>query len=111
MTGGVQYAAYQQTSTIIDKVNGIINTADKQRQIKKITKIYKYVFGWSRKTIILYILKSIPDLKSRVTEEAIKNANITSVYATMSKKELSLIIKKLEMIERKNESVSEEDDL
>lgn len=101
-------AAYKHTASIIDNVNSIIRTADKQRQIKKITKIYKYNFGWSRKTFMLFFLKSIPELKGEITEDALKHSNLTSLYATADKKQLSTIIKKLEMIERRNESAKME---
>lgn len=104
-------AAYQQTAGIVDKANAIIREADKHRQIKKITKIYKYKFGWSRKIMFLYILKSIPEAKARIVPEALKGYNISMLYAALSKKELSLIIKRLEQIEKRNDWQKEEDEI
>lgn len=104
-------AAYQHTAGIVDQANAIIREADKQRQIKKITKIYKYKFGWSRKTMFLYILKSIPEAKARILPEALKNYNISMLYSALSKKEMSLVIQRLEQIEKRNEWQKEEDEI
>lgn len=104
-------AAYEHTSGIVNQANQIIREADKQRQIKKITKIYKYIFGWSRKTAFLYILKSLPELKGSITPDCLKAYNLTMLYAAMDKKQLSLIIKRLEQIEKNNESQKVEDEL
>lgn len=104
-------AAYQHTSGIVDQANLLIREADKQRQVKKITKLYKYKFGWSRKTIFLYILKTLPELKEKITEECLKNSNLTQLYAAAEKKQLSVVIQRLEQIEKKNESQKVEDEL
>lgn len=95
-------AAYKHTSGVIDNINEILRQDKKKKQIAKITKLYKYKFGWSRKTFMAFVLNNIPELKSEVLEEAVKNSNMTAIYAAMSKEQLSFIIKKLEFIERRN---------
>lgn len=104
-------AAYQESAKIIDDVNVLIRNTDKQRQIKKITKIYKYKFGWSRKTIFLYVMKSMPEVVTSINEDSIKGYNLTQLYAAMDKRQLSTLIKKLEQIEKRNESRKVEDEL
>jgi RecG-like helicase len=104
-------AAYQASAKIIDDVNVLIRNTDKQRQIKKITKIYKYKFGWSRKTLFLYVMKTMPEVVEFITEESLKSYNLTQLYAAMEKKQLSTLIKKLEQIEKRNESRAVEDEL
>ena len=104
-------AAYQASAKIIDDVNALIRETDKQRQIKKITKIYKYKFGWSRKTLFLYVMRSMPEIVENITEDSLKSYNLTQLYAAMDKKQLSTLIKKLEQIEKRNESRKVEDEL
>lgn len=104
-------AAYQHTAGIIDQANAIIRESDKQRQIKKITKLWKYKFGWSRKIIFLYILKTLPELKAQITEECLKSFNLSQLYAATDKKQLSLVIQRLEQIEKRNESQKVEEEL
>ena len=104
-------AAYQKSAKLIDDVNVLIRQTDKQRQIKKITRIYKYKFGWSRKTLFLYVMKTMPEVVSNITEESLKNYNLSQLYAAMDKRSLSTLIKKLEQIEKRNESRKVEDEL
>ncbi len=104
-------AAYQESAKIIDDVNVLIRNTDKQRQIKKITKIYKYKFGWSRKTIFIYIMRTMPEVIENIPEPTLKSYNLTQLYAAMNKRQLSTLIKKLEQIEKRNESRKVEDEL
>jgi hypothetical protein len=99
-------AAYNHTEQLIDEANLLIRQNEKSRQIRKITKLYKYKFGWSRSTAFLYILKSVPEIVKEITEHGLKNYNLTQLYAAMDKKQLSLVIKRLEQIEKRNESAA-----
>ena len=97
-------AAYIHTEQLIDEANLLIRQNEKSRQIRKITKLYKYKFGWPRSTAFLYILKSVPELVPDITEDTLKHYNLTRLYAAMDKKQLSHVIKRLEQIEKRNEA-------
>jgi hypothetical protein len=96
-------AAYNYTAQLIDEANLLIRQNEKSRQIRKITKLYKYKFGWSRSTAFLYILKTLPELLTSISEDIMKHYNLTRLYAAADKRQLSLVIKRLEMIEKRNE--------
>lgn len=90
---------------IIQEAYKILNAPNpKEKQIKKITKIAKYNFKWSRKQIFNYILKWFPEIENDFNAHAFNNYNLTKLYAAMDKYQLSNIIQRLEAIERRNRS-------
>lgn len=101
--------AYKHTEQIIDEANMLIRQHDNARQIRKITKIYKYKFGWPRSSAFLFILKTVPELKETMCEDTLKHYNLTRLYAAATKKQLGQVIKRLEQIEKRNEQKTEEE--
>lgn len=86
---------------IIQEAYKILNAPNpKEKQIKKITKIAKYNFKWSRKQLFNYILKWFPEIEKDVSKNGY---NVSKLYAAMSKEQLSNIIQRLEQIEKRNQ--------
>ncbi len=74
------------------------------KQVRRIVRIAKYKFHWSRKSLFGYILKSFPELESRLKPDEIKYSKTSALYQLMTSQEKSLIIKRLEQIEKKNKT-------
>lgn len=72
------------------------------KQINKIIAIAKYKFHWGRKAIFNYILESVKDSGLRVTIEDAKHYKYSALLQTLSVSEKSLVIKRLEQIEKRN---------
>ena len=87
----------------VQEAKNILNAPNpKEKQIKKITKIYKYNFGWTRKTMFKFITDHFPELLVDVPSWALKNYNMSALYAVMNKEQLSNVIQILEQIEKRN---------
>ena len=95
-----------KAENLITEVNRIVRNREKAKQIAKITKLWKYRFGWSRSTAFKYILKSCPEVEPDVPAESIKNSNLTQLYAALNKAQLSKVIQRLEFIEKRNDSAA-----
>lgn len=72
------------------------------KQVKRIVKIAKYNFHWSRKALFNFILKTHESLKPRLKPEEIKYSKTSALYQLMDSKQKSLVIKRLDQIERRN---------
>lgn len=84
------------------KAKQIVNSEDimTDGQRKAIISICRYQFNWKAESTFNYILKTIPELSSRVK---FKDVNLELLYANITKSEADKIIKRLDMIKRKNE--------
>jgi hypothetical protein len=95
------YIVNSGEDAVIKEVRSLLLQPDpKARQIRKATRLWKYVLRWTRKSFFLYVLRWFPSLD--IPEHARKHYNLSSMYASMTKSELSNIIKRLEQIEKRN---------
>lgn len=94
-----------------DKVATANATNDKpvDKQINKIIAIAKYKFHWKRKAIFNYICDSVHDAGIRVTMEDARHYKYSSLLGSLSIEEKSLVIKRLEKIEKRNAGNSEDE--
>lgn len=72
------------------------------KQINKIIAIARYKFHWGRKAIFNYICESVHDAGIRVTIEDAKHYKYSALLQTLTTAEKSLVIKRLEQIEKRN---------
>ena len=74
----------------------------KQKQINKLTRLYRYVLEWPRSSFYLFVLRWFPELRFGIPIKLQNSYNTQALYAAMDSKQLSNIIQRLEAIERRN---------
>jgi hypothetical protein len=74
------------------------------KQVRTIIRIAKYKFGWSRSALFTYILQTCPELRERLTNREIKNSKTSALYQIMNSKQKSLVIQRLDQIQKRNKS-------
>lgn len=94
----------KQPDDIVNEAREIIAGSTESKQVNKIFKIAKHNFGWSRKAIFEYALETCPDLKNDLSEGTLKNYNTRRLFAAMNQRQKSLMIQRLEQIEKRNRS-------
>ena len=75
-------------------INDIIT--DKQR--KAIISLCQYKLKWNPSGTFGYLMKTIPELKGRMTGLQYKNCDLKKMYSVISKSEADTIIKRLDKI-------------
>jgi len=78
------------------------NSLPVDRQINKIIAIAKYKFWWGRKAIFNYCIKTVPGCDERVSEKERMRYSTSALFQKLTKAEKSLIIQRLEQIEKRN---------
>lgn len=72
------------------------------KQVRTIVRIAKYKLSWKRSAIFSYILETCPELRERLTTHEIKNSKTSALYQLMDSKQKSLVIKRLDQIQKRN---------
>lgn len=91
---------------ILKEVYETLNKPDEARQkrVNKMVALYKYRFQWSRKVFIEKVFEWIPELRSEVTEEALRKSATKQLFAAMEIKHMNAVLSRLEQIEKYNKN-------
>jgi len=82
----------------------------RDKQIDMIISIAKHQFGWRRKTIFTKIVEYVPSLKlTWLYEEAKRGYSTSKLFSLMTTAEKSVVIKRLLMIQKKNQAALDEE--
>lgn len=92
---------YRTLSNIKSKSTADPNLMTLQQR-KAIIKLTKYNFSWSVPATFSFILGILPEKRKRLNGWEIRKSKITRLFSLLSKKDADKIIKRLDMIKKRN---------
>lgn len=95
----------QEAVNILNELKRLLRPGYRHsRQDKAILKIAKYKFGWSNETVFNYCLNTCPEIRSRLTKYELRHPKLYIMFRLLNPEQKSKIIKRLVIIEKKNEN-------